>query len=69
MFCRAASSKPIYTGAGLAGNYPKSCDSGDGWEGGVNSPLSVINLTPSVADMVENQDLRRASWPLDSDVR
>lgn len=37
------------------------CDSGDGWEGGVNSPLSVINPTPSVADTVEDQDLRRAS--------
>lgn len=37
------------------------CDSGDGWEGGVNSPLSVINPTPSVADTMEDQDLRRAS--------
>ena len=58
---RMASSKRIYTASNLSGATQKGCDSGEGWEGGVNSPLSVINPTPSVADMMEDQDLRRAS--------
>ena len=66
---RKLSSKRIYTASNLGGATQTGCDSGDGWEGGVNSPLSVINPTPSVADMMEDQDLRRASCSLDSDVR
>ena len=61
MFHHSPGSKLINMGPSLAGNYPNICDSGDGWEGGVNSPLSMINPTPSVADKMENQELRRAS--------
>jgi hypothetical protein len=57
---RMASSKRIYTASNLSGATQKGCDSGEGWEGGVNTPLSVINPTPSVADMMEDQDLRLA---------
>jgi hypothetical protein len=56
-------------GIGLSGATQTICDSGDGWEGGVIRLDLMIDLIPSVADKVEDQDLRRSSWPLDSDVR
>jgi len=66
---RIQSSKAIYTASDLRG-ATQTCDSGDGWEGEASVAYDLmINLTPSVADMMEDQDPRLSSCTLDSDVR
>lgn len=64
-----ASSKRIYTPSDLDGLPKQAATAAMVGREASTRQRSVINPAPSVADTVEDQDLRRASCSLDSDVR